>query len=63
MVKEVMSDGKKYFQCEECLLYYEDKNIVEECEKHCREKKACNLDLIKYAVELNEKKVNCDDCN
>ena len=54
MVKEVMSNGGKYFQCGECLLYYVDREMAEKCEKWCRETKSCNLDIIKYAVEIDK---------
>jgi len=53
MVKEVEHRGKKYYQCEVCKMYYLDKELAEKCEKHCREKKACNLEIIKHAVELD----------
>lgn len=62
MVKEVMSKGKKYFQCEECKMYYKTRELAEKCEKHCREKKACNLDIIKYAVEIEEDNSKEDCC-
>jgi len=52
MVKKIVHKGKEFFQCEECKMYYLNKKIAERCEKHCREKKACNLDIIKYAVQL-----------
>jgi hypothetical protein len=62
MVKEIKKDGKKYYQCEEYLMYYLDKNIAKKCEVFCKKNKACNLDLIKHAVELDNKNT-CDvDC-
>jgi len=30
MVKEVMNNGKKYFQCEECKMYYKTKELEKE---------------------------------
>tara|TARA_Y100000310_G_C20509712_1_gene728202 strand:+ start:259 stop:558 length:300 start_codon:yes stop_codon:yes gene_type:complete len=63
MVKEIEQNGKKYYQCEECLMYYLGKDIADRCEKFCAENRACNLDLIKYAVELDCKKNVCEmDC-
>jgi len=55
MVKEINHDNKKYYQCEECLMYYLYKDIAKRCEKFCKKNKACNLDLIKHAVELDNK--------
>jgi len=49
-----MSKGKKYYQCEACDMYYKTRELAEKCEKHCREKNACNLEIIKYAVEIKE---------
>ena len=60
MVKEVEKNGRTYYQCEECDMFYEDKEIAQKCETHCREKHACDLNLIKYAVQLNEEK-GCGD--
>ena len=61
MVKEVMSKGIKYYQCEACKMYYKTRELAEKCEKHCREKNACNLEIIKYAIEIEEDK-NKEDC-
>jgi len=47
MVKEVNSK----FQCEECELFFKDKEWAEKCEKWCSENKSCNLDIMKHAVK------------
>ena len=47
---------KKLYQCPECKLWYDDKEWEEKCEAWCKEHQSCNLDIIKYAVENNEKK-------
>lgn len=52
MVKKIIHKGKEFYQCEECKLYYKTKEIAKRCEDFCREKKACNLEIIKYAVVL-----------
>ncbi len=49
MVKEV----KENFQCEECKLIYKEKSIAEKCEQYCKKYNACNLEIIKHAI--NEK--------
>jgi hypothetical protein len=52
MVKEINHKGKKYFQCEACKMYYKTKELAKKCEKHCKEKNACNIEIIKHAVKL-----------
>lgn len=51
MVKVLKSQNRELYQCEECGLKYEDKEIAEKCQAWCAEHKSCNLDFIKYAVE------------
>ena len=51
MVKELNKDGKEYFQCEECSFFYEDREWAEKCEKWCKEKHSCNIEITKYAVK------------
>jgi len=53
MVKEIEHNGEKYYQCEACKMYYKDRKIAEKCEKWCKEKNSCNLEIIEHAVELN----------
>jgi len=55
MVKEVKHKGKIYFQCEACDLYYENREIAQKCEDFCNEKQACNTEIIKYSVRLDDK--------
>lgn len=42
---------KELYQCEECGMHYEDEKIAKECEEFCRANHACNIEIIKYAVE------------
>ena len=44
----------RLYQCEQCGLHYVSEKIASECEKFCRKNNACNIEIIKYAVE-NEK--------
>jgi|TARA_B100001971_G_C18236496_1_gene567617 hypothetical protein len=53
MVKRLIKDGKKYFQCEECLFFYEDKELAEKCEEWCKENHSCNIDITKHAVKID----------
>jgi hypothetical protein len=42
------------FMCEECHLLYEDEDLAKRCEDWCREKKSCNLEITKHAVNKSE---------
>ena len=53
MVKEILKAGKKYFQCNECKLFYKNRNIAEKCENWCKEHNSCKLEIIKNNVEIN----------
>jgi hypothetical protein len=50
MTKEV--DG--LFMCEECHLLYKNKDLAQKCEDWCREKKSCNLEITRHAVNKSE---------
>ena len=39
------------YQCLECGLKYADEKIAKACEAWCKERKSCNLDIIKHAIE------------
>ena len=52
MVKEEIKNGKTYFMCEECLMYYKAKELAQKCEDFCRENHACSIEITKHAVEL-----------
>jgi hypothetical protein len=47
MVKKI----KDKFQCNECKMIYNSKNLAEKCEDWCKKNKSCNLSIIKYAVK------------
>ena len=51
MVKEVEKDGKTVYQCEDCGLHYEDKDIATQCENFCREKGMCSMELTAQSIE------------
>jgi len=51
MAKEMIKGDKKYYQCEECGLFYVDKEMAEKCQAWCSAHKSCNLEIIKYAIE------------
>ena len=51
-MKEIKKDGKTYYMCEACDMYYESKEIAQKCEDFCNKYKSCNLELIKYAVNI-----------
>lgn len=51
MVNIIQKDNEEIYQCEECGLKYEGKEIAEKCQAWCKEYKSCNLDIIKYAIK------------
>ncbi|MBI2476022.1 MAG: hypothetical protein HYV67_02160 [Candidatus Taylorbacteria bacterium] len=51
MKKIIQQNDKTLYQCEECGLKYESKEIAEKCQAWCSEHKSCNLDVIKNAVK------------
>ena len=44
----------KTYKCPECGLLYKEKKWVEECEAWCKEHHTCNLEIIKYAVKIED---------
>lgn len=42
------------YLCEECNLLYKDEALAKKCEEWCREKKSCNLEITKHAVNKSE---------
>ncbi len=54
MVKETEVNGKTYYQCEACLFYYETRKLAQECEDFCNKYHACNIEVTKHAVEIEE---------
>jgi len=52
MVKELTKANVRYFQCEECDMFYLDKKIAHECEDWCRKNHSCNILIIKHAIKL-----------
>ena len=53
MVKEETKKTKTYFICEECEFYYKERSWAEKCEKHCKEKHSCDMEITKHAVEID----------
>lgn len=52
-MKEIVKNGKKYFMCEECGMYYLERELAEKCEAFCKKFKGCNLEITKHAVQLD----------
>lgn len=50
MVKKLTKYKKEYYQCEECLLVYNELKWAEKCENWCSKNKSCNLSIIEHAV-------------
>jgi hypothetical protein len=53
MVKEIKKEKEVFYQCQECGLYYREREWAEKCERWCKEKKSCNLEIIKHSVKLS----------
>jgi hypothetical protein len=50
MAKKLLKEGKEYFQCEECLFYYEDRDWANKCEEWCKVHHSCNIMITKHAI-------------
>jgi hypothetical protein len=44
-------DEIEIYQCPECGLHYEDKQIAKQCEAFCKEYNGCSLEITKLSVE------------
>ena len=52
MVKEVIKNNEKYYQCEICKFYYKEKKWAEKCEDFCKKYKSCSLEITKHSVKV-----------
>jgi len=46
----MVNEMKGRFQCEECKLWYKEKQLAEKCEIWCKENKSCNLETTAHAI-------------
>jgi hypothetical protein len=51
MVKEVILNKKKDYQCEDCKLIYKEKRWADKCEKWCKKHKSCSLEITKHKIK------------
>jgi len=51
MVKQEKIDGMSCHFCEECNMAFVDRKKACECEEFCKKHKACNIEIIKYAIK------------
>jgi hypothetical protein len=42
------------FLCEECELLYTEEHWAQKCEDWCRERRSCNLEITKHAVNKSD---------
>ncbi len=54
MVKVIILNNKKAYQCEDCKLMYNNRNDAEKCEKWCLKHHSCNITITKYAINKFE---------
>ena len=47
-------EGRKCHRCDECLLYYKDKEIAEKCEAWCKAHNSCNLEITKQSLQRKQ---------
>lgn len=52
MVERLNKEGKNYFKCEVCYMYYPKEGLAQECENFCKENNACDVNLIKHSVDI-----------
>jgi len=51
MVKKEEFEGEESFRCEVCGFHYKEKEMAEECEKHCLENDSCDSEIAMNALE------------
>ena len=54
MVKTIIEEESKSYQCEECGFNYQEKEWAEKCEAWCKEHHTCNIEIIKHATQQSE---------
>ena len=56
MVKKEIINGKKYYMCEICKFYYNEKKWAEKCENFCKKYNACSIEITGHAVNIKNEK-------
>ncbi len=51
MVHSESFEGKTVFVCDACGLAYRDESIATQCQAYCLKHNACNLELMRHAVQ------------
>lgn len=51
MVKQILSDKRKIYQCEECGTKYLDENMAKKCQAYCAKYHACNIEYLRQAIK------------
>jgi len=55
MVQEIKKNNKVFYRCEDCDLYFKEKDLAQRCEDWSKKTKSCNLEIIKFALKKNFK--------
>ena len=50
MTSEIIKNGKKTYQCDNCKLYFEDKEWADKCQAWCDEHHTCNVEITKHRI-------------
>lgn len=45
---------KQLFQCPECGLHYDNKQIAKQCEVFCKDYKGCSLEITQHSIEAQK---------
>ncbi len=51
MVKEIIKNNQKSYMCEECDMFYKEKEWAEKCEALCKEHHSCNIEITNHATK------------
>lgn len=55
MVREIILNKKRTYQCEDCKLIYEDKKRAEKCEEWCMKHHTCNIAITSHKLNAEIK--------
>ncbi len=54
MVKSLLKNEVKIFECERCHFQYASESDAKDCETWCSKHMSCNLEIIKKALPMEE---------
>ena len=54
MLKEIIHDKEKYFQCSVYNFYYKTESLAKKCEDFCEKHNSCSLEITKHTVKISD---------